>query len=64
MGRKLFTNFKCCQNCRYWCGAREIDGFAKMTESIDDSGICSNTDGFYNQDMNKQACCSHFEAII
>ena len=63
MGR-LFTSFKACQNCRYWTGNRKIDGFAKITESIDDRGKCCNTKSFHNQEMNKTASCSHFEPVV
>ena len=63
MGR-FFSNFKVCQTCRYWTGARKIDGISKIVESISDTGKCINRNSFYNHDMNKTACCSRHEPIV
>lgn len=61
---KLGTNFKVCQTCRFWSGMRDINGMAKLVDSISDKGKCVNPKGFYNQDMNKLATCSHHESVI
>lgn len=62
---KLGMSFKVCQNCRYWSGNRELDGFSKMTEAQSGTkGKCNNIDGFYNLDMGNMATCPHFAPIF
>lgn len=61
---KLFVNYKCCQNCRYWNGERKINGIAKTTESSASKSKCQNPKGFYNQDMSNLSMCNNFEPVI
>ena len=60
---KVGMNFKWCQNCVYWSGARNMDGFTKMTENIDDKGKCTCTSGFFNCNMSHMATCKSFTPI-
>lgn len=62
---KLGMSFKVCQNCRYWSGARELNGFFKTTETQNGTkGKCNNTKSFYSLDMNNMGSCKHFEPIF
>lgn len=61
---KLFSNFKACQTCRYWTGARDINGSSKLIDALSEKGKCVNKHSFFNQEMTAHACCQHHEPII
>lgn len=61
---KVGMNFKWCQNCVYWNGSRNVDGFTKMTENISEKGRCTSKEGFFNCDMSHMATCKSFRPIF
>lgn len=61
---KLSSNFKVCQNCKYWSGARNIDRMSKYIEALSDSGKCINNQAFYNLNKKAREYCSHYEPVI
>ncbi len=61
---KVGMNFKWCQNCVYWDGARKIDGFSKMTENVNDEGTCNCREGFFRCKTNHMTTCKAFTPLF
>ena len=55
---------KCCANCVYWTGAREINGALQTVNPLSKTGKCINKTGYFNCNMNHIAKCASYTPLF
>jgi len=61
----IYSSRKCCANCVYWCGNREISKIGTKVENNSSLGKCGSPKGGYKNKERKaeSMACSIFEKL-